>query len=313
MDPEAIAAGKQLKVIARAGVGLDKLPAGWVSGRVKTLAVLREAQAARASVEMNFLPEDMTRRPVRCSFADVDREKLLLEITSAARISTSWIGREVSCFFRYTARDKKLRFFTFTSSIVGVKKQPNLLHNVILETPKKLERNQKRAWIRLEPPSQYVLGVAMWPQLPKKKDHRAISLKQWGRPLLAYVPGSSTNPLILDNLSAGGLALLLLHSRIKDAWHGFFLSQKLYLLLELYDPDSSKRLRFWLETKVRNLLKNPETHDIKLGLEITAWGRLFKEEGYKLKWTDTGGHGVDQLAAWAMKRHLELYREKGIE
>ena len=177
-------------------------PEGWVNDPHVIRELFDAAILQRGRFEMQF-HGPTGRRSTYCTAASVSRSALTLECSLLRTVPESWKGREVDCYFR-TQQKRMQVYYQFTSVITGAHRAPSADRNtprgpdaadavwlVDLALPEKLERRQKRAFLRLDVPRHLVLGLAAWPMgqdTPAPADGRRL-----GTPLLALPEATSLN------------------------------------------------------------------------------------------------------------------------
>lgn len=195
-------------------------PEGWVNDPQVIRELFDAAILQRGRFEMQF-HGPTGRRSTYCTAVSVTRSTLTLECSLLRTVPESWKGREVDCYFR-TQQKRAQVYYQFTSMITGAHHAPSADRNaprgpdiladavwlVDLALPQKLERRQKRAFLRLDVPRQLVLGLAAWPMgadTPPPADGRRL-----GTPLLALPDAASLNsftahaaPVPTDDAAAG--------------------------------------------------------------------------------------------------------------
>uniref|UniRef100_B8DKT0 Type IV pilus assembly PilZ n=1 Tax=Nitratidesulfovibrio vulgaris (strain DSM 19637 / Miyazaki F) TaxID=883 RepID=B8DKT0_NITV9 len=178
-------------------------PEGWVNDPHVIRELLDAAILQRGRFEMQF-HGPAGRRSTYCTAVAVTRSTLTLECSLLRTVPESWKGREVDCYFR-TQQKRTQVYYQFASVITGAHHAPSadryaprgpdsmadVVWLVDLTLPQKLERRQKRAFLRLDVPRQLVLGLAAWPMgadTPPPADGRRL-----GTPLLALLDATSLN------------------------------------------------------------------------------------------------------------------------
>ncbi|WP_353118147.1 hypothetical protein [Nitratidesulfovibrio sp.] len=177
-------------------------PEGWVNDPHVIRELFDAAILQRGRFEMQF-HGPTGRRSTYCTAVSVTRSALTLECSLLRTVPESWKGREVDCYFR-TQQKRMQVYYQFTSKITGAHHAPSADRNaprgphaadavwlVDLALPEKLERRQKRAFLRLDVPRHLVLGLAVWPMggdTPAPADGRRL-----GMPLLALPDATSLN------------------------------------------------------------------------------------------------------------------------
>ncbi len=292
------------------------LPPGWYVDADKIREILEIALDQRSKFELRFLPTDHSRRATACTLLDIGVETLLLEPPAYVEAGQHWMGREIECFFRVNEDRGQISFYRFTSTVQSVSYSPQGLAQVELEFPKLLHNHQKRGFLRISPPVHLFMGVAIWLERNLPQDERGAptaDLSQWGRPLFTYIPDKQGNPVQVNNISAGGLRLGIQRSAVKGRDIKLRISDRIVVLLDLYDPEIERKQRFWLRGRVQNFQEDFETRDLEIGLQFVGVGRLAEDGEKRVTWHDVGEDGIESLAVWVMQRHLELFREKGID
>ncbi len=289
------------------------IPTGWILNRKEVRSILDRAVEKRATMEMRFLPSDRARRSTYLAPLDLTPESLILEMTSAGSVRKTWIDRPIECFFRLKYKRDQYLHYAFSTTIVGIRKTDPEIAHLTVEIPRKLERHQKRAHLRVEPPQQFVLGLGLWPDQTGKDQETQDRVKSWGPPLFTLVPGKSDNPLVIQNISGGGIRLFVKYPAIKAKKVSFSIAKRFMLMLDLYDPETAKKKRYWFVCRVQNMYEDFETKNVEVGLQFTASARkLAGQKEHRLRWRPVEDNGMEALAAWVMKRHLELYRRTGL-
>ena len=89
-----------------------------------------------------------------------------MEITTKIDAGPQWIGRSVTCYMRLAApKDPShSNFYTFETQVAGLSRQADGSHILSVSLPDILRLQQKRTHLRLEPPVDYMLGLALWPE-----------------------------------------------------------------------------------------------------------------------------------------------------
>lgn len=288
-----------------------QMPEGWIIGKKNVVEVLDKALLERSKFEMRFLPAHKARKSTFCTLENITNDTLTLELPSGLNVTSKWIEREVEFYFKVTVKHQMI-FYRFYSEIAGAKRKPGDVSVVMVSIPKVLELQQKRAFLRVEPPTQYVLGCALWREMSAQTAKSTVNVKKWGKPNLVYIPGQSLNPLVIENLSAGGIRITIKREAQKAGYTELIVGQRFFLLLELYDPDLQEKKRFWALARLQNYFVDFSTKNVDMGMQFMLWGRPRQEEPHMVEWLQVSDEGIEPLAGWIMKRHLELYRDKGL-
>ncbi|MDR1124754.1 MAG: hypothetical protein LBM64_01655 [Deltaproteobacteria bacterium] len=283
------------------------VPAGWITLPRQVRALLNGALEQRSTLELQFNDSRNQRRPVlRCSLEEVGAGRVGIEAYGINNIVAGWIGREISCYFKLKIKDQSV-YYTFDSTVESVEARPRGVSALWLSFPTRMQNRQKRAFLRISPPMDYFLGAAVWFGRNLPADGNLGNIALWPKPSLTLLPGKERQFFIRD-LSAGGVRLWV-PRREKDARrHDFNLAEQMALLLDLFDPDNSRRLRYWLLCRVQNLITDFNDQSFDIGLQFLAWAAP-KEDGSSLEWLKlTREKEVAPLGNWIMHRHLEIFR-----
>ncbi|MCA1944184.1 MAG: hypothetical protein LDL30_02725 [Desulfovibrio sp.] len=289
-------------------------PVGLIADAKEIRALLDQALVERSRMDVKFLPADGSRKSMPCSLVDMSGNTLTLDPPSFVEARPDWMGRQVQCFFRLNTAKGQTLFYTFETTILGVDARGDRTARLLAAVPPVMRLEQKRSFLRIDPPQQYFLGLALWRDRWEPSTLPPSNIKEWGRPPLVFMPDKSRNPVMVSNISASGLRLSVRPDAAKEVNLAPQVGSRVLILLDLYDPDTERKRRFWLRCRIQNLHEDFNTHNLELGMQIIASGRPILEEiPYELAWQAVGEDGVEPLAAWVMRRHLELYREKGME
>lgn len=309
-------------LLAGAGILVNQLvvrrrfrlvPSNWITRKADILEVFDQALSQRSKIEVGFTRRDQARQTTACMLSDMTPEHLILDLSDFIEVHQGWIGRSFECFFRVQAGKipGQMNFYAFSAEVVGVKKLADGSTQLTLAVPDHVVLQQKRVHLRLEPPTQYVLGLALWPQQLDDKARPIGNVKAWGRPPLVMVPGKTGGALRLVNVSGSGLRLEVAYEARKAAGMELEIGQYLNLLLTLKDPSTNAVLKHWLIGRVQNRYEDYSSKELEVGLRLVGVGR--REAGSpEIAWRKAPEDGLPDLENWVVRRHLELFREKGI-
>lgn len=290
-----------------------KIPIGTLMGRDEVTQLLQSALDQRNKIEFTFSREEQVSRPLHCAIESIHGGNLILDAGDFIQAHKGWLGRPVLCYFRVSSRSAggASQFYALESEVAGVNKRADGSTLITLPVPDRVKMQQKRIHLRLEPPMEYMLGVAVWPELMNEDGARELRLKRWGKPALARHAGA-TEMMRVANLSAGGMRIDLPRETLKETGYDFEIGQSYYILTELYDPDMKRKQRLWFVARVQNRFEDFMTKDLEVGLRFTEIGRIADPEAMEIAWDKVPNHGVDALGNWIQRRHLELYRTRGV-
>lgn len=287
-------------------------PSNWITLPAEIHDILDNAMAQRSKIELQF-EHSSTGVSVNCAFLDLTDENIILQAPGHMQISENWIERRVTCMFGLlvTKTSGMVRFHLFDSQIRGVKRLFNEDVELTLTIPDKLIVQQKRVHLRIEPPSQYIMGMAFWPEVLDEGSHLEKSLRKWGKPLAKFIKGGK-NPVRVVNISAAGIRLELEPELVTESGSSFEIGTHYFLLIDLFDPTGNKKLRLWLNIKIQNRFEDFHTKKLGIGCQIEATAEIKDKEQALVQWRKMTEDGVEILGNWTVQRHLELFREKGV-
>lgn len=293
-------------------------PYGCIVDRKAIRGFIRSAFDQRRPFEVQIQITQGQRRPtLRCSPDHLGADTMTLEVSGLKSLSNRWVDRAVVVFFRVMI-EKDFTYYTFASRIAAINLPWSGVCQIVLPIPDALENRQKRSFLRLPPPREFFPGAAIWcgDQLPKPDDMADIA--KWPRPRLLYIANRMEQFKILD-LSAGGVRCCVPGHVAKTLQLHFTTAEHLILMLDLFDPEQNKKLRFWAECRVQNIWIEYATRDVHLGLQFCCWARsriASTPGGHDsgMDWLKlSSSNEVEPIGNWIMRRHLEMFRENPVD
>lgn len=288
------------------------LPTGTVTDPAEIDRLFDLAIAQRSKVEMSFSSSEDLRQVAHCSIEEVREGHMELEITAKVNAGPSWLKRRVSGYMRVTPPKKpgQAHFYHFTTTIAGVSKREDGSVLVTLVLPTALKLQQKRVHLRLEPPTEYMLGIALWPAVHDKTGALETDVKEWGKPPLLAHAGKK-DMMRVANVSAGGMRLDVNRTAASKAGLEFAPGERFFVLADIYDPDKQSKERLWCVVRVQNRFADHQDKKIEVGVKFVAQGYSAGEDAKKsdLAWRKVGKDGIDAIGNWVVKRHLESFRK----
>jgi len=284
------------------------VPQDWVVDPEQIYELLTLAMSQRSKMELHFAVEGESRRPaLRCAGVKIEKGLLQLEASGLATLSQQWTGRSVDCFFMLHKKSNYI-FYAFSTTIADIKVEADYcLIKVAL--PERLESRQKRSYLRITPPEEYMLGAAVWrgPEMPEETNRNDLAL--WPKPSRLWVPGTREEFSIRD-ISSGGLKLHLPRHILPEEMDFIHVSTQFIVMLDLWEPDKATRLRFWLLCRMQSPVLDFETKGMDIGAQFLAWAKAAENGSSALTWLKLASSGeVEPLGNWIMRRHLEFFRE----
>ena len=314
--PWAIGLGAVIAVLSLAIVVVNiihrrrpYIPQDWIIDPKEIRAVFERALDQRSKFELQFSPGQGGRRPaLRCVAARVESTLLVLEAIGLKTLSDRWVGREMDCFFQIVHKGNSLHH-AFSSSLESIRVINDYCF-IRIFIPDRLESRQKRSYLRIVPPEEYLLGVALWHGTEMPPPEKYENLGTWPRPSLAYLP-AVMRQIIMRDLSAGGARVHIPKDCLVESAAHLHTGAQIMFMLDMWDPDKMRRMRCWMVCRVQNPVLDFETQGMDIGLQFLSWARPRETgEGGALEWLRLSRSGeIEALGNWIMRRHLELFRE----
>ena len=289
-------------------------PFGTVTDERMIRNILRAAFDQRRPFEVQVQTESSQRRPtLRCSPEYLGQMSFTVEVSGLKSLSEKWLHRSVTVFFRIQV-NKDFTYHTFSSSIEGIHHPRQGVCHITLRQPETLENRQKRSFLRITPSPEFFLGSALWYAETMPQPAVMADISTWPRPKLLYIPNRMEQFKILD-ISAGGARLSVPRATVRAYQLQFNSAEQLLLMLDLLDPDQTKRLRYWMLCRIQNVWIEHASRDVHIGMQFLSWGRpkesaVPRQKSLGVEWLRlSSSNEVEPVGNWIMRRHLELFRE----
>lgn len=288
-----------------------QVPFGTITDPVEIRRMLENTIATRCRYELRFQSHASDRRRLTfCTCVKVDSALLTLECSNVSSTGETWTGRNVEVAFRLPQRHGEV-FYGFSSTIAAV--HPGTMLQLGIEIPVRLDREQKRQFLRLAPPEALVHALTVWHVPPGLPETGAWSTDDLGEPLLASTNREHEKTLLL-NISGGGMRLRFPRECIRHNRMRLGEKARLVVRLALFDPDVDAVRLFWFLTEARNAYIEQATRDMEIGLAFTAFVADASPDATMMEWSATRRDGeVDLVLRWTLRRHLDLYRDHSVE
>lgn len=284
-------------------------PIGWIDSPNQIEQIFNNAVSQRSTFELQFPHRGVQRRPIlRCAPEEFSSSGLVIEAEGVKTIARGWTGRLVNCYFKINAKGQHI-YYAFSTTIKSVEIKLHGRCSLTLHIPEKLENRQKRAFLRITPPQEYLLGSILWmgSQLPQLED--LPYMERWPKPTLVMLPGKGKEQFEISDISAGGMRITIPRKEMITEGIELGVAEQLVLILDLLNPDDRSRMRLWLHCRVQNFASQYDTHNLEVGVQFLAWGQL-KDGQTSIEWfTLNRSPEIDRLGNWIIRRHLELFRE----
>lgn len=221
-----------------------------------------------------------------------NRQTFLVDTNISYQVPT-WTGQAVRVFFS-SGRGTKTSMFECSSRIMRVTPYRSGFA-LELAIPTRLTANQRRAFVRFAPPSSLVANISLWNEVTNADRLSPASLPH---------PVVNLPEVFLKNISAGGAGLgLSQHSPLNGLLKS---DDPLLVRFELRDSEGRIVLSLWVAAVVISV-KDMGKHQA-MALRFTRWV-IEGEPDQELSWFPaTPETGIPPLAAWVMRRHLEIHK-----
>ncbi|MFP5221254.1 MAG: hypothetical protein ACLGSA_03090 [Acidobacteriota bacterium] len=290
-------------------------PITWVTDYRRVMELLDSAVTQRSKVRASFHRDLGVARSTDGILLEVDKDGLLLEMSSIKTINPSWVGRtlELSFRLRLPEQPKIQSTFTFISEIESYEVLETGIVQLRISRPLRLELNQNRQHLRVEPSDKYVQIFNMWTDDLVRHNGDPTNPDTWGVPLYAARSGGG-HEIELVNISGGGLRAKIAPGALRAKVNKITVSQQYYCQLTLADPDLDGFATHYVLMRVGKCYDDCESKtELSLGMIFTAVGVPNEPPLTGLRWrTVDRDFGIRELDDWAYELHLELYRNKGI-
>ncbi|EFL51259.1 conserved hypothetical protein [Solidesulfovibrio fructosivorans JJ]] len=293
----------------------EAVPSSWIVSPGEIRALLDTAQTQRSKVRVSFVRDDPGARSTDASILSADPARgIELEMTSLVRATPSWIGKLVVCDFRLRLDPRKdyQTFYNFVTPIMAVRKANDDFVHMHVGWPTRLELEQKRGFLRVEPPRAFVLELALWHENTIKMAKGNFALPStWGKPLVRLDPNLAKPDVELRNISGGGLRLEVQAEAMNNHTGLFEPANRFLMHLLLAEPEAEQPVEFFLALRLQNAYGDPGLSGTKgFGFHILSFGVPTETPRENLSWK-TAAAGVPALDDWAFRRHLAMYRSRG--
>lgn len=293
----------------------DIVPTTWITRPGEVRALVETALTQRSKVRVSFVRDDTGARSTDAAILAASPGRgIELEMTSLVRANPTWVGKLVACDFRLRLDPRKdlHSFYNFVAPIQAVTKAGDNFIHMTVAWPNRLELEQKRGFLRVEPPRECVLELELWHETTiKGLRGRFGDPTTWGKPDLLLNPRLDTPDVEVRNLSGGGLRLELQHDAYRRQHRLFEPGSRFIARLLLAEPELGQPVEFHLALRLQNIYGDPQSMGlVAMGFRIMSFGVPGDLPGEPLSWKPAAS-GVPALDDWAFRRHLAIYRQRG--
>jgi len=290
-------------------------PITWITSYGQILDLLDAAVAQRSKVRVSFQRDMGTARSADGTLLEAGKDGLVLEMSTIKAFNPSWVGRTLELMFRLRMpNNPKIQSnFSFIAEITGAEQLPDDVMLLKISRPLRLELNQNRMHLRVEPPAKYVRALNVWTEDQVRRQSDPRDPDTWPEPL--YSTETATAPEAeLENISGGGLRLKISPHALRAKDNKIALNQHYFAQLTLAAPDLSGFATHYLALRVLKCFDDCDSKsELSLGMAFVAIGVPNEAPLTGLTWrTVSRDFGVRDIDDWAYELHLELYRNKGI-
>jgi hypothetical protein len=290
-------------------------PLSWITEAEKVREIFLLALRRRSKIRLTFSREVAASAHTDAALAEVYSDSLALELSAATRANRGWIGKLVECDFRLRQdpATQQWSFYNFVAEIKDVRVVPEQYAQIIVAMPSRLEMEQKRAFLRVEPQRTDVRELDIWPENHVRSDPRRPDDPQsWGRAHLSLTEATAPD-IAVEDISGGGVRLFLRGEALRTGHVMLTPGLRVYLSLRLSDPrEPDGSVLFRLSCQVQNVYASDTPDGGKaFGLRFVAHGAPVPDAPGRLEWRPPQSGGVPAVDEWAYAKHLDLYRSRG--
>jgi len=283
----------------------QKSPKEDAAERRRIAAILDAALLQRSKIYIRFDAAASTLTGVTGLILSMESGVLILELDGVSALTSKFIGQHIGCFFRIVEKEDRHReiFYSFTVKISHIRQSKNQTVLIAVAIPDTIEGTQRRKSLRLKPDLKNFSHLAFW-------KYDASGGFDIHKPTVSYCHFKSMHAL-LENVSAGGMRLLLRRPVIKEQNLSPQKGDRFIVFFTFAAAASRLRNEYWLVAKTNNVRLDPVSGDVTLGLEFIANGTR-QPDTSKIAWGKVDDNVIEDLAQRIYEWHLALYREKGL-
>ncbi len=272
-------------------------------------ALLHELFLSGDRIDFRFTDTNGTARQGDGTIIHLDARKLVLEWITSATDAKAWDGQNLECYFR-TWQNKSMRHNIFTVPIKKAAFMGGERVHIEIPLPEIIESRQKRATLRIMPPGDSVLSMAIWGIIGTGLPPDAGKL---GVPAMVYFT-KETSQFSLDNLSAGGVRLRIPYDK-KESFPARIKNGSLfYFSITLRRHSENANISYWMLCRVQVARSVPRLQSFMLGCQFLAYAQQTDEFPGLLRWKKLENNTeILSLSNWIFRSHLDIYRKKGID
>jgi len=270
--------------------------------------ILDEILTYRIKIDLMF--SGSSKNYISTTLIKFDENFLWIELPYYIKVNYMWVNKDIICFFKISKIDDlDAIYYHFKTKIVDSEMNAQKLYVLKVNFPDQIFLGQKRKFLRVKLPSEYVQRIQLWLASQDENSGFSTEVEQWGKPWAEYSVQDGQADIYLEDISGGGIRLGMkkkLFSQFKK------LKDKSYLFLALeFNPElvPSRLNRLLFLAKLKKVYFAEDADYVFLGLEFLARAKLL--EPTKIQWiTLEENKGYEELVDWLFEKYLELYRKK---
>lgn len=219
-----------------------------------------------------------------------------LNLQAQGSAGTQWDKQQIEVYLRLNQDEAPV--FYFFESVVRSVAQEEGKSRLAIAIPAHLRVDKKRHFIRATPPQEDILMLAVWPVAAGRRLPRENS--DLGKPMLSWKSGAPQEDILVENISAGGLALKFQMPEDGEAAPKLAKGRQLICLM-VYKNEAGEKVIFWSTGEIMNARQPGNA--LAVGLEFTNWA-LQAQGTTEIHWTHSSPwQGAKPILNWV--KHLD--------
>lgn len=264
---------------------------------------LQTAAAQRSIFYIEFQNKELQSYKLKSRCADIASEQIVFDVGDSF-ISSEWLGEETLVFFQVAVKGRP-SFYQFRGNVSEIRRNDKT-PTICLPVPGFLDPGQKRNFLRVSPPAEYVLHLRIWPLADSAP--LPSTVYELSPTTLEYRPDLKETVLVND-ISAGGVGVFLDITSPPEKMKLQKGSRLLCLLMLKSLEKGGNPLNLWLIGKIVVIAtQSEEKNRLRLGVRFTHWMPM-ERQAAAFSWLPLQeDEGVTPLANWVIRRNFEESR-----
>lgn len=286
------------------------IPAADIREHDKMLQVLDMCITRRNKLEFKIVSRQNSGQIVSGMPETVRNEQIIVAMSVPFSPNQEKLtGEKVHCYFK-VQEGRRTVFFNFLSNIDRARAGADGFLELAIALPEMLVAGQKRNFLRLDPPDDFILEIGIWPEYVDSATDWKTALDEFPDPILANGDRNFRNIRIRD-ISAGGTRLIIDKAALDRSGLAPAKGVHFMLQLSLWDPAEQTELPLWMICRIQKYVSTAGEPKADIGVQFIAWSQIKNPEIRQLAWTklDQQDDEVLPLGNWVAKRYLEEYRK----